>query len=541
MAVLNPSEIVERIYKRVPGHIRRTFAATFILGLIIHLFMLTNKLPNPDDLGQLIDHMHRPNSGRWFQFFPAAISSNFSMPAVNGVLAILYISIAACLIAALFRITQTTYCILLGAVMVSFPTVASTLGYMNAADAYAFSLLLACLAAMVADKYTFGFLFAIPLLTLSLGVYQAYFGVAAALMVSVLILRILQNQNEIREIIIQGVKFLAALLLGLLAYLLMVRLTATNLTDYMGISDMGSIALRDLPGLVLGAYRNAFDFFFRNAFSFHLPFMKAVFFAAALAALSLVLILVVKREIYKSLTRLALLIVLLAVLPLAANIIYVMAKEQVHLLMIYGLVVLFGLALALVAEVTTVVWDKPVFHYWTAGGSIIVCLTVLLSSYNYALVSNQAYLKLNMVYEQGYAYTNRLISRIQAAPDYDDDMDIIFIGEATLPPGGLTDLPREAPESRRKTVFKPITGMEFVEAPQLSKIAGLTNGITTSTFNLKNFMHHYLGFNQPFEVQKAEQLDEELALVVAEMAVYPDDGSIVVIEDQILIKFSEID
>ncbi|MEG1579486.1 MAG: hypothetical protein RR336_12055, partial [Oscillospiraceae bacterium] len=38
----------------IPKYQWLTFCATFLLGLLTHLFMLVNKLPNHDDIGHII-------------------------------------------------------------------------------------------------------------------------------------------------------------------------------------------------------------------------------------------------------------------------------------------------------------------------------------------------------------------------------------------------------------------------------------------------------------------------------------------------------
>ncbi|NMB18989.1 MAG: hypothetical protein GX984_06000 [Erysipelothrix sp.] len=536
LSQLEPSELFKQIKTRIPNYIRNTFISTFILGLLFHFFMFTNKLPNHDDLGQLVDSMHRANSGRWFQFFPAAISSDFSMPAVNGILAILYISIAATIIVYLFNLKRAPYYLLVSAIMVSFPTIASTFTYMNAADAYTFSLLLACVAVLFAYKHSkFGFLFAIPFITLSLGIYQAYFGVMTALMLSLVILELLENKTELKEIVIMSIKFLFALIMGLVFYMIIVHLAATELTAYMGIDTMGQFNLKTIPSLIVGAYNFVYDFFFENSYAFHLPFMPTLFWLGTITVLGLLVYLVYRNNVYKEYPRLILLIVALVLLPLAANIIYVTAKTKVHLLMIYGLVIFFIFALALIRLAIESRPRKVSSRNLLSLGSIIICLVLLLSTYNYALVSNQAYFKLHFIYEQGYAYANRLISRIEATPGYNTELDIVFIGEETLPPLSLVNNYNQLLE----TGMPAVTGREIADAPQLKKITGSHTMVLFSNKHLVLLMRSYLGFNQPILSLSYQQLGANLLENAYEMSVYPDDDSIRIVDNQIVVKFSE--
>ena len=167
--------------------------------------------------------------------------------------------------------------------------------------------------------------------------------------------------------------------------------------------------------------------------------MSTVFWLGTITILGLLIYLVHRNSMYKEYPRLIILIVALVLLPLATNIIYVTAKGEVHLLMIYGFVILFVFSLALLRLAIKSTPSKMLSRNLISLGSIIICLVLLLSTYNYALISNQTYLKLHFIYEQGFAYTNRLISRIETTPGYKAELDIVLIGEATLPPHNLAD------------------------------------------------------------------------------------------------------
>ena len=50
LSKLEPSKLFKQLSTRIPNYIRNSFISTFILGFLFHFFMLTNKLPNHDDL-----------------------------------------------------------------------------------------------------------------------------------------------------------------------------------------------------------------------------------------------------------------------------------------------------------------------------------------------------------------------------------------------------------------------------------------------------------------------------------------------------------
>ena len=171
-------------FKREHGLFLFTLIFTYIFGFVISLYMFTDLIVNHDTIFQLWHPLHRAASGRWLLSFAASISSNFSMPLVNGLLGILYISISAGVVVEVLRIKHKICCVLIGSLMVATPTVANTFAYMNCADAYFFSIMLISLAVLVIDRVNYkgiGIILGTILVCLSLGIYQAYFGFGLAL------------------------------------------------------------------------------------------------------------------------------------------------------------------------------------------------------------------------------------------------------------------------------------------------------------------------------------------------------------------------
>ena len=98
-----------------------TFLATWIGGMLAHAYRFFNFLPS---------------SGRCFLEFFSKISSKYDMPWVNGALSLLYISLASILLVELFELQESTSCVLLALLIVSFPTVTASFAFMFTADGY---------------------------------------------------------------------------------------------------------------------------------------------------------------------------------------------------------------------------------------------------------------------------------------------------------------------------------------------------------------------------------------------------------------------
>ena len=135
-----PEVCVSALWKKIPRYIRLTYAAAVVLGLSVHLYMFTNKFTNHDDLNQMFYADYGTASGRWLLPSVLRLDGNISIPWLIGLLSILCLAGTACLTVALFRIRRPFGCIVTAALLVAFPAVTATFGYMFSADAYFLSL-----------------------------------------------------------------------------------------------------------------------------------------------------------------------------------------------------------------------------------------------------------------------------------------------------------------------------------------------------------------------------------------------------------------
>lgn len=523
--VISSGQWIGNRIREVPYNVRITFCVAVVCGLLTHLFMLTNKLPNHDDIMQIFDKMERASSGRWFLEIPAAISSRYSMPWLNGILTIFYISLASAFCVASLEIRKVFNCILLAGTMISFPVVGCTLTYMNSADGYAFALLLAMVAVYLARKFSWGFIPAGICIVLSMGIYQAYFGLAAGMLVVVLILDLIREDSffSVKKFIRKAFRFFSSLVIGVVGYLLVVKLVDVPLVSYHRIDTMGQIPLSAVPSAVIQAYRSFFSFFFKNSFCYQFSFMKILFALSAVAIILIVISLIVRKRV--SYHKIITLLLLVTILPLATNIIYVMCwNTSVHLLMVYGLVSIFAWIIGLLdifeSEEQNRKNGNRVFQLAQSLSCWVLTITLVVSIYNNIYVTNRSYFKLHMVYEQGYAYTNRLIGRIEGMESYNKGCEVLFIG---------------FPDTKTEFSYE-------LQDQDLSKMLGVIDSIpNTYTYDL--FSQIYMGFDASIQlIRHAEEIDDlVMKELLTTMPDYPSAGSIIANENQIIVKFSDVE
>lgn len=524
---------VSKWYKELPKNIKIAFVSTFILGLICHAYMMTNKWVNLDDIVQLVDNMERTSSGRWFLMFPSAIGSDFSLPWLNGLLTILYSAIMSSLIVAMFDIKSKISTILISRIIITFPTIGALMPFMNTQDSYQFGAMLAGIAAYLLVKKENGYIISTILLTLSLGIYQTYLGYAGALILIYIMLELFKNKDNYKEMLILFAKTAISFVLSLIIYLIISRgIFGHLLVDYKGLDTMGSLPLNQLHIIIFNAYKGMFDFFAGYEFNYHFVFMPYLFLIGFVLTLYLIYYIAKKSAMEKR--KVTFLLILIALFPLAVNIIYVMSWQAgVMLRMVYGYTVAFMLPLILIdyiyknlnndvqfsdielkkSEEKNTHKKKHLIYY------AVIFLTVIssLAVYNNIYVTNKAYFKVGVTNQNSENYANRIISRIEMVDGYTEKTKVVFLGN---------------PDSRTYFTknYDPRDVQPFIIANHLTRL-----------YSFKYYPSRFLGFNNV--IKDYDEITEELEPlrnVIENMPLYPANNSIQMIDDTIYVKFKDI-
>lgn len=545
-----PENRIKRIYRSLDENIKLAFVSTIILGLICHIYMLTNKWVNLDDIVQLVDNMDRTTSGRWFLAVPSAISSDFSIPWLNGFLTIIYTAIISSTIVHMFKVKSKINTILISGILVTFPTLTALMPFMNTQDSYQFGAMLATFASLLLVKYKYGFVGSIILLTLSLGIYQSYLGFSAGLVVIYMMIELFNNKKDIREVLDIFIKTALTYSSAILLYIIISRgIFGHLLVDYKGLDNMGSIPLDKLHLITFDTYKYMYMFLAGKEFNYHFVFMPYLFGIAVILTLYLIYYIIKKSKIEKK--NILYIIFLLLIFPIVVNIIYIMAWEGgVMLRMAYGYTILFIFPLLLMdyimkrydreyikkdsIEITESNieidennirtnennnnkpnrYKKGLIYY----SMLFLTLTSVLSVYNNIYVANKVYFKVGVTNQNSENYGNRIISRLEMVDGYTENTKIVFLGK----PDSRTWFTKE---------YDPRDVEPFIIANHLTRL-----------YSFKYYPVRFLGFNNPIkDYDEFEPEIKHLKPYFENLKVYPAEESIQMIDGVIYVKFKDID
>ena len=480
---------------------RVPFLASMLTGLAAHGYAFANKLVNHDEVESLFGKGATVTSGRWGLELVKVLFPDWSMPWIYGIISLLLISLAVCLMVRMLGIRSPVLQALLGALVVSFPSLTGNFCFMFTSSAYAWAFFLSVLA--VYELWLGGGLRAcvsVLLLVLALGIYQAYISVAASFCVLLMIVWIMDAERPLKDVILFGVKavLLMAAAIGLYyaAVQLSFAITGAEFNTYVTENVNADNGFARRIRMAYDAFLYVFTF--RNFYIISTETSRVLHIILA----GLILVCMGARA-YKTGKPLyaAALLVLTALLPLSiCCMVLIMSPQSVHSLVMYSFVTVYFLAAAVIERLET----KP-GRAVCAVAALILSVVVISNVY----FSNMCYLKLTMQYENMYAFYSGLITQVEMTEGFDENSSLAIVGQQD-------NLMHSFPELDTELLMGP--------PPDL-----------INAYSKENFIRYYLGVDIPFaseETRKELETDPR----VEDMAEYPYYGSVRKIDDCIVVK-----
>lgn len=521
-------DIVAALNKKIPKHTRLCFITGLIAGWLTHFYMLTHKLVNWDDANNMSAYGSGDYLGRWFLKYIHPLGGVHSISAVHGVLFILLLAVSACLILEITGIKSSTGAVLVPIVLMTFPSVASTMTFMFMAHTSGMGIFMVCLGVYLLRKYKYGSVLCGVLLLFVLGTYQSYISFAITLMLMGMINDIVNNGKEFKKVFWDGVICVAVLGVSVALYMWLSHVIYPNLDNetYGGVGNMGQIALSQMPVLIARCYKRFLEFFLWKPFAFMTGTKQAANICVCVLAIILFVTLIIRKKIYKDILRLVLLFVVCGFVPLAAAFIYFMAPEvDYSMLMLYAYALIYVLVLALL-EYCLKEWGSALLMD-AARKRLCYLLTIAtiaavsLSCYTDYLLTNKAYLRTDLATQRVASYFNRVIAFAESAEGFAAGDELTILGEFYY---------KDNPSS---------VEIDVLDSEGLRTLDGvaLENGLITSGVR-DNFIRLFVGYETAHlsnrEKKEIMNTDEYKA-----MSVYPSQGSAAKINGVWVVKLCE--
>lgn len=509
----------EKLLDMAAGFVRNnryTILGSLLAGFLAYMFMITNKYPNHDELVAMFTAGATVESGRWGLEILSKLFPDMSMPWIHGIVSMTLLTLGSCLIVHIFQIRTRILQMLLGGLIVAFPAQICTFTFMYTASAYAIAFLLAVAAVYFMTRERIWHRIAgAACLVGSLSIYQAYLAIVVSLLILYYFFALLCGQMDTKGALIRGLGAILLLLASLVIYWLISqavwRVTGVGMGQYAGSAlalDIGSI-----PGQIKAAYTSFFRTLLFRENGIVVTRLARVAHPILLALTLCMTLLWGIRS--KKWGALLLMLLLLALLPLGIGCMYLLfSGESIHTLVLYSYIALYVLFAGVVECSLTAGSRSGLAEKWirlSSDGMILLMAAVLAGN---IYIANKAYLSMHMSYENTYFYTTAILTRLQDTPGYTTDSKVAIIGEYTEP--------------YYHDVF-------FSDLEQLIGVRKLS----PNAYSIGGFFEYYNGI--PLRLASREEI-ESVAGTEAfhEMACYPNDGYMEMIDGMIVIKLSEL-
>ena len=469
------------------------FIATLLFGLAAHAFAMTNKLPFDDEAIYLFGKGTTTESGRYGLELLRLIMPDYSMPWIYGLISLLLISAAVCVIIKLFDIKSRVLQVLLGALFITFPAETGTLGYMFTAAPYALALFLSAAAVYSYSRRTRGGLIAaLVMLAFSCSIYQGCFSFAVSLCVLMMISRLVSGEDA-KTVLVSGLRMLAMLAAALLLYGAVI-LFFSKLLDYPVLSGVVNRS-QSIPMRIAVAY----SAYIKTILCGYFGYVRGTASRLAHIALLIVMaVLIVRGEVKRHDIRHSLLLALcLFLFPLSCYCLYI------HAIALYSFASLYILA-AIIIDRAEPGWKlRPDAVAAAAMAVVIVCNTYFaneFSLYSYLMKENVT------------SFYTSLLTQVYETPGFAEGTELALIGE-----------PPEFPVERNACYTRD----EFT----------LPGNPVDSSAIAPFIIRYYIGSDIPLADDDTVAALKDTA-EFAEMPVYPYYGSVRMIDGTVVVRLS---
>lgn len=489
-----------------------TILSSFIVGLFAHAYMFSNQLPNFDGVINLFGKGATVSSGRWGLELLKLLIPNYSMPWPHGVFSLLLLTVSSILIIELFDFQNPISQILLPALMVCFPPQTDIFCFMFTSSCYAVSCFLSVLGVYLVCDGGRKKLWAIPCLVFSMSIYQAYIALSASLMLLFLIKLLLDagEKTVVKQVFRLGLLELLVLGISLVIYRLSIPVSMKIWN--ISINEYANEVLYRGPSITEGIITAYRMFFFNLISRFNMMIVSR--FSRDLHAAALLLGfagMCCNQYHSKNIRNTALLFLCLLLLPAAICCMYIRAEwSLLHTRVLVGFASLYVLTFLGIEHI-----PLPLKNAGRDLCNCALCLVVVIN----CLFANRCYLKLELQYEQAYSLCTSIIAQVRSLPSFRSDLKLALYPSA----GYYLSLPEEISSEE---------GDMAGTGPLLNK------WLIPEAQNDGGFIHNFIDAGIPLA-----DGEEAAALMRTEeakaMPCYPEPGSIQVIGEYVLVKFTD--
>lgn len=510
-------KIFSNLSKEKKKYYQYVFLSTFIIGLLIHFYKMSNTLLNHDSIYNYYSDQNVIASGRWFLSIACSFSTWYDLPWVTGLFTIFFIALANVVVVDVLKIKKFKIACLSGAILVSFPAITETLMFGFTADGFALAMLLSAVSVWFALRNNgnkiLNCVVSVICLTLSIGIYQAYLSFALVLIICYAIKNINVNSEEyinskMRFVIKQVVLVAISMALYYITWKVLMLIQNVTPTEYQGISGVGFDINTMVSAPISIAKSIIFKFLGGNIIKNGVNFYNILNILFLVLLFIILVMYIIKNKIYKRISNMIFFICCVIGLPIASYCwLFTSSGVQYANRMLESVSLLIVLFLIILDDLNIKKFVK---------NSLVALIVIMII--NNGLMANICYFYMQQENDATLSMATEMVSNIHNLGK-DNDSKIFVVGSR------LKDVAID--DKYDTTQIKCLSPM-------------IETDLLFDEIHTVEYLNNSLNCN--FTTVSKEEKDKILASSeYKNMKLYPSKGSIKIIDDVVVIKYAEPD
>ncbi len=498
---------------------------TFIIGMITHAYMYFQDSFSHDSLREFNGNEYNEwkiQLGRFLiPIYRMFTRGNLTLPWLIGLFSLLWISLSVFLTVKLFDVKSKVFMALISGVYTANITVISvTATYIHDLDVDMFALFMSVLAVFLWCRYKKSYFLSALCVFITLGLYQCYISVTITLLIMLFILKLLR-QEEFKTVFLSGIKFVSMLLVAGIVYFIALKAVMLlgnieSVSGYNTLDNISSMNFMDVKNIIKTYILTVYYFLIPNTYFPKIFVVFASFLTIGIAGF-IVLFRIFSKKIGVKEKLLAL--TLIVILPFAMNVSQLLSGMS-HALMHFALWLVYLFVLLIVYNVKDFGFkiDKKTIGSFIAKVSKVICTSILVVIlFGNVICANEVYVKKDLEQDAALSYFTRVVDRMDSFDEYDrENTEVVFVGK---------------PE---------IFNENMLGFSNSNYLIGVTNSYVLGTALpdlYERYFEYKLHYSIIVEYDDAEYIESD---IVESMPVFPENGSLQMVNETLVVKLGEI-
>lgn len=467
---------------------------------------------------------------RWLINIYWFIDLGLNLSWFSGLIAIFVMIISVYFISDAFRIKSKLGIIIIAGIFSTHTAVITQHEYTGRCYYGIIALMWASVAAWILTKKELKLLpksiVGILFIIFSAATYGAYVSIVPTMMLFVLLENIKNGEDSrktLRQAVIYLIQFIAAMGLYYLIFRLLYHFFGVPIAPYMGKEKMASVSIfSSMFRAVPAAYKTLINYYL--ALTLYLPKKLAKTQCALLiigGIIWLVNLYSHRNAIKKDILNVLLFIGIIILLPLAINLIYVMASGQIHFLMIFTYCMPLVFFIKQGEEIIYSNNGLKINVYFKKIVCVSSCLMFIFLYYS-VVMSNAVHVHYKNMFDVALSEGTNIIDRIENCEGFTGNEEIILVGHILFN------------DYYTRLNDNGTHGAEILDAclgPSRWNVNAFTYNTLAKRF-LENILQSSLNIATSYDINDV--------MFVKDMPLFPLPGSVQKIDDKIYVKFSEL-